>query len=356
MGRAGEIIDQFVRAFQSPAWWDYSRCSVDGEQLALGVVRTVAGRLAGVAPVRTCRHPLSFRWSGRELGTTCVRGLTVLGNQPILPDGEAVFVQLIDSLYAAFPECDCISMSGMVARGHCWQLLADSHVLRQHVTVRLSRGTQGHHLVGVPASFDKYLAKFNSKSRYNLRRQLTQLQQKGCGHLELVRVDLAEHVDSYVDRAAAISARSWQGQVLGAVNDKPEEDRRRLALLAKHGVLRCYLLQCGDIDVAFVRGYQYRDLYYYSWCGFDQDFAEYSPGTVLLYLILEDLCNYHSPKELSFLWGDASYKERFGTHRLDDGTALLVRRNARLSNRVRFGLHTLWQASARVAARLAHKK
>ena len=61
---------------------------------------------------------------------------------------------------------------------------------------------------------------------------------------------------------------------------------------------------------------------------------EYSPGKVLLYLLIEDLCNHRPPKCLTFFEGGAPYKDVFGTGVLEDASVLLVHGKGRLAARL----------------------
>ena len=45
----------------------------------------------------------------------------------------------------------------------------------------------------------------------------------------------------------------------------------------------------------FVNGYQYRGFYHYADVAYNERFAKHSPGTVLLYLLIQDLFAHHPP-------------------------------------------------------------
>jgi CelD/BcsL family acetyltransferase involved in cellulose biosynthesis len=110
----------------------------------------------------------------------------------------------------------------------------------------------------------------------------------------------------------------------------------------------------GDIPCAFVVGYQYAGVYHYAELGFDEAFAEYSPGTVLLYLLLEALHQRQRPELLNFGVGDASYKLRFGNVERFDASCLLLKSS--VANRLLTEPHRAFNHAVRVAKRLIGRR
>jgi CelD/BcsL family acetyltransferase involved in cellulose biosynthesis len=72
-------------------------------------------------------------------------------------------------------------------------------------------------------------------------------------------------------------------------------------------------------------GYQYQGVFHYAELGYDPALAPASPGTVLLFLLIQDLCAFDRPMVLNFGMGDAEYKRRFGNRHQTDDTLLLVK-------------------------------
>ncbi len=342
--------DNLNALFQSPLWWNSLPEAAAGERRKLGVVRSAGGALVGVIPVRTGTYPLSFSAWGTSLGTWNLRAVRVMGCQPFLPDDEGLHLNVMQRLFTEFPECDCVLMEAAESRSFASQFVSRSTALRRLATPYVRQGMTPHYVIEIPATFELYLQKFKSKVRYNLRRQVRRLQEQGAGRLDLIRVETPADVDGFLAEAAMVEAQSWQFQELGATLGASDEYRQRLTRLAEQSALRCYLLRVGGEPSAMVIGYQYAGTYYYSWCGFAQSLAEFSPGTVLLYRIIEDLCSHDRPRRLTFLWGDAGYKRLFATDCLEDTTAVIVSRRARLSARTALALH---EAGRRLAARFS---
>jgi len=338
---------------QSPAMWDYALRALDHRQrCALAVVHHVDGSLAGVVPVRTSRYTLRYRLGTRTLWNTQFRVVQILGSQPLLRDEERLYVALVRDLFLAFPHCDAIEMQSVLMGSYCGRIIRDSRDLRQSAMVFLPEETTDLHLISLPGSFEAYLAKFKSKTRYNLRREVRRLRERGMGRLDLVRVEREADVKAFLEVAGRLSRISWQYRASGwAIDDTPVE-RLRFSQLANAGVLRSYFLRCGGEVCAYVRGFQYNDIFYYSKIGFDERFADFSPGTVLLYLLIEDLFRHRPPRLVNLYSGSSAYKELFATEHLPETAALLVRRD--LANYLRTASYAAFRFSVRAVKRLLH--
>ena len=59
--------------------------------------------------------------------------------------------------------------------------------------------------------------------------------------------------------------------------------------MARRGWLRCYILYCKDVPVAFMVGYHYEDCFFYIDVGYDPQWAQYSVGSVLHLEVMDDL-------------------------------------------------------------------
>ena len=135
-----------------------------------------------------------------------------------------------------------------------------------------------------------------------------------------------------------------------------EAARSRLADLAARGLLRSYLLRCGDDYCAYVLGYQSCGVFHYADIAFDERFASFSPGAVLLYLLIANLIEHRPPTastrcpEVNFGIGDSGYKEQFGNWHSRESSVLLLRRTA--ANRLRVAAHRFLKTLGRRAKSL----
>src|SRR5207237_3609270 len=63
--------------------------------------------------------------------------------------------------------------------------------------------------------------------------------------------------------------------------------------------------------------------------GYDPAYADFAPGTVLHFRVLEDLIARNTPAMADFGFGDNVYKQVFGNHHTLSGPVLLSRRSWR---------------------------
>jgi CelD/BcsL family acetyltransferase involved in cellulose biosynthesis len=107
--------------------------------------------------------------------------------------------------------------------------------------------------------------------------------------------------------------------------------------VARRGLLRSYVLYGANAPCALVLGYQFGDVFHYAEIAYDQTFGRFSPGTALLYLLIEDLTGHRSPRLVNFGIGDAGYKREFSNIHAEDASVLLLPKNA--ANAVRRRCH-----------------
>jgi hypothetical protein len=106
-----------------------------------------------------------------------------------------------------------------------------------------------------------------------------------------------------------IAQKTYQ-RGLGAGFVYDDENLHRMSLSANRGWLRAYLLYINKRPCAFWAGTLYEDVFYLDFTGYDPQFRQYEPGTVLLVRMIEDLCQ-HGIRKVDFGYGEAFYKQRF---------------------------------------------
>ncbi len=82
---------------------------------------------------------------------------------------------------------------------------------------------------------------------------------------------------------------------------------------ARDGRLRIYVLYAGSEPVAFEVGCVYGKVYFAEQAGFDPRWRFCSPGTILQLKIFEQLTAVESVEIYDYGFGDAPYKQRFGS-------------------------------------------
>ena len=130
-----------------------------------------------------------------------------------------------------------------------------------------------------------------------------------------------------------------------------EEDwEKKLVDLAERGVLRAYILYCGEDLGAFGLGYADHGVFHFRATGYDQSLAALSPGTVLMYLVVGNLLDAGGVRRLCFCYGDAPYKRLFSNLHLETARIVLIRRTRK--NDLFYYAHKGFWAAARRAKEL----
>ncbi|MEX2188682.1 MAG: GNAT family N-acetyltransferase [Pirellulales bacterium] len=280
----------------------------DSEPLVV-VVRN-NGVIKAIAPFIRCSGTVPLRLSLIKLGEISLPRLRVVGEDfSIASDVDAsdvyrrVFEELPRATSVAVVEaqefaidgrfCKCVDADGL--RGTKWKRspTADAQLC---------------HTIRFPPSFNEYVGALKSRDRTNLRRRHKKLAAFFDGDLKLVRISATEQIDSFLLALDHICAETWQSQVYGRRTRSTERERRFFATLVELGWLRSYLLFGKEQPLAFQVGIQYPGRYDFLETGYDARWSHLGPGTVLEYLVLEDLLSSDRPDVGDFGFGDAEYK------------------------------------------------
>lgn len=339
--------------YASPSWVAHLNTTRDSPTRVWSV-RGESGRLVGVVPILIGTYVLQFAVKNSVLVRKRLRTVHILGSVPILPQSRHAFHCVVDRILEECPQCSSLYADALPTDTYLWRLLQDSVYPPLNLYVHIVDGPRPWHLLQLDESFEAYLKSMSAKARANIRRTSRQLSKAADGNVNLRRVTTIDDVPEFLEGAVKVSRRSWQHKVLGERVRADESGRRSLEDLASRGVLRCYLLECRGAPCAFVIGYQYCGVYQYAEIGFDEDFAEYSPGTVLLFHIIEDLHEHNPPTTFNFGVGDSTYKRRFGNCRRSDVSCLIMRKNA--VNWFLASSHSLFTRSIKVAKKLVGRR
>lgn len=341
--------------YSSPTWCEHLRHVEPADELLVAVVRGAKERLIGACPLRVQRFPLAFDVWSRILVKTTLRAVVVPEGAPELPREPDLYRRFFEGVFRAVPHCDCVYMPAVPTDSHAWELLRGEGGQSREYFAYLPYGVRPWYRLELEGGFEHYLRELGGhKSRYKLRRHVRDLKEHGGGSLNCVRVTTEEQVPHFLRAAAAVSARSWQSRVLGPRVVENDQQAGALKDLARLGVLRSYLLEAGGQPFAFVIGRQFKGVFHYAEIGFDESQAALSPGTVLLYLLIEDLFKHDSPTVLNFGIGDAAYKRRFGNRQTQDAAVILFRRTLR--NHVRRAAHAGFSTAVEWAKKVLRRK
>jgi len=328
--------------YQSPNWFDHLSFINSDKKLSAEVYKDDSDQILGIVPILIGQYWLRFDISAQALWKTPLNTAYILGSQPLVPHHENIYDMLFASIWEDFPDCDCVYIDSLPTDSFLWNYLKKVGTERKNYLLYIPDGVRPYHSLLLPPTFDEYLSNFKRKKRYNLERQVKMLRDYGDGKLDMIRVDSEDRIQDFLEGAVSISQNSWQQTRIGTRIDNSPQRHAKLADLAERGLLRSYLLICGEKPCAFILGYQFRDVYHYVEIAYDQSFTKFSPGTVLLYLLIEDLIRHNAPQKVNFGVGHASYKQEFGNIHNEDASVLLLRKT--IANRIRMISHSSFRS------------
>ncbi|HEU5399946.1 MAG TPA: GNAT family N-acetyltransferase [Terriglobales bacterium] len=186
--------------------------------------------------------------------------------------------------------------------------------------VRYVSFTEMRYLVDLRGSLSDYLAQFSAKRRKNLLRTVKKLTEFSGGRLECREFHSPEKMLEFQRIAVEISQKTYK-QKIGWAFQSSASFGQELAADAAAGAVRGYVLYSDGVSAAYAFCRVQDPVIYYTHIGYDPRFSEYSPGTVLLFMLIERLFGEHRYMYLDFLGGAYwQYKQVFSTVHLPSAT------------------------------------
>ncbi|HXE12234.1 MAG TPA: GNAT family N-acetyltransferase [Bryobacteraceae bacterium] len=160
----------------------------------------------------------------------------------------------------------------------------------------------------VPACF----ARPSAKSRRELARKLRKFEE-ACGDLPVVReYRLPGEMPAFHRLVREVSLKTTHGHLIRRFAGT-EKFQRDLIQMAEQRGVRGYILFHGERPVAFEYCRILGDVLTGEMCGYDPEFAKWSPGAVLLYALLRKASQEGEFRLFDFGPGYAPYKELIAT-------------------------------------------
>jgi len=176
--------------------------------------------------------------------------------------------------------------------------------------------------------FDAWLAGLSAKSRSTLRRKVRRLAERSGGTLDLRCFRAPGEMDEFHRLAREVSARTYQERLLDAGLPDGTAARDRLKMLAATDEVRGWILFVDGRPVAYLHAPAEGDVLIYAHLGYDADFADWSPGTVLQFEAMRELMDEGRFAWFDFTEGDGPHKRLFSTGSIDSVDLLLLRRTS----------------------------
>jgi CelD/BcsL family acetyltransferase involved in cellulose biosynthesis len=328
---------------RSPEWFEM----MTGGEAAAGVavvLRSESGAPRAIAPVLFREWPLSFSAGAMRLAQRQLATAKVCGGD-FVDDGllESDAASLLDALAAEHPELEGIWFDRVLSRERQSTL---AQAAKRRYFVHPIHGELPHYRLRMPATAEA-LRQLRSPESLKKMQGRERALARSAGTVQVVELlDLAEW-RPYQERMHELMNTTWQARLLGhgfcAELFQPVSDR---------GWLRAFLLLAGEHVVAVAICYQGMQTLVYEQIGYDQTLAKHSPGTLLLYHILER-AQAAGIEFVDFGEGEAEYKRQLSNMTLQVGSCLLVRKAVSL--RTLFLLNSGWRQAVGAAGAIARR-
>lgn len=209
-----------------------------------------------------------------------------------------------------------------------------------------------HYIAMEGNSFEDYLEGFSSKTRSTLRRKARKLA-KEAGDYTLTEHRTRAEVETFLDAALPLSAKTYQARLLDAGLPDSPENRQSMLEAAERGQMRCFLLWVGKGPIAYLSLPVIGKTLVYAHLGYDPEYARLSPGTVLQLLALEPLFAENAYAFFDFTEGEGAHKAMFGTDSVECSSFVLLRPT--IANRALLSARTSFDAVVEVARSVAQR-
>lgn len=204
--------------------------------------------------------------------------------------------------------------------------------------------------IELKGTFEDYLKRYSSKSRWTLRKKVHRFAQLSGGSIDWREFSSQWEIPEFHALARNVSERTYQARLLGAgIPDNPIFLQQLLTLAAQDS-FKGYVLFVSGKPVAYVSCPIVDGKLIYQYVGYDPEYAVWSPGIVLQYLILERLFAEQKYSLFDFTEGEGPHKEFFATQSISCADVYYFRKTLR--NAVLLTMHSAASALSVCAVEL----
>jgi hypothetical protein len=213
------------------------------------------------------------------------------------------------------------------------------------------------HYVNLQGSFQDYLNKFSGKSRSTLQRKVRKFSEFCGGEISWREYCRPDEIEEFYRLAREVSKKTYQERLLNLGLPDGDEFKQELLDMAERDSVRGYILFFGEKPIAYLFCPVRDGILFYRYLGYDPEFRNWSPGTVLQHLVLERLFAEGKFKMFDFTDGEGPHKEFFSTGSMRCADVYFLRPTLRnlLLLRLHSGLKTLSGTTVKTLDRLGVK-
>lgn len=182
-----------------------------------------------------------------------------------------------------------------------------------------------HYIAMEGQGFDDWWQGFSSKTRSTLSRKARRLADRFEGGFSVRSYRTADEVAEFTAIAGALSERTYQARLMQAGLPTGGADVAEAVVAAAADKVRAFLLYAGGRAIAYLYLPVERGVLVYAHLGYDPDFADLSPGTVLHVEAMRALYEEGGFRAFDFTEGDGAHKAQFGRASVPCVDVLLLR-------------------------------
>jgi CelD/BcsL family acetyltransferase involved in cellulose biosynthesis len=280
--------EPYLRPGWIRAWWQ--AFGKKGELLAYSI-RT-GGQLTAIAPV--VRYHSSVYSAANEHSP----GFDIVASDP------HAAMQLAYNLYTSRPAH--VSLIAVTEGNSVMRYVSAAARSAGHRVV--TRNYAHSPYLSVAGSFPDYEARLSRSLVTNLNRSFRRLARNGKTSVQLA--DGIDNLDTLLDESFAVEASGWKGAQGSAINSHSETRNfyRAIALwAAERNMLRLFMLRVSRKPIAMYFGLEHHGICYLLKGGYDESFARYSPGKLLMQRLIEH-CFATGVSRIEFLGNATPHK------------------------------------------------
>ncbi len=185
------------------------------------------------------------------------------------------------------------------------------------------------YFIDMTQPFSEYTGKFSSKTRSTINRKLKKFTEHSGGKLIWKSYKSVDEVREFHRLARSLSSKTYQEALLDAGLPESEEFLQEMISKASAGSVRAYLLFHAGRPVAYLYCPVEQGVLLYEYLGYDPEYREWSVGTILQWLALEDLFREGVFSYFDFTEGESEHKRLFSTNKIRCANVFFLRSTLR---------------------------
>jgi len=330
------------KIYQTPAYFEFLLSSPDTRQQATLLVVSDAdtSEIKGLIPLRRIEQSFNFKLNSSSCWSPRLQTVLLLGSIPLLPMAPGLIEAVFEAVLTLFPESDAISMTAL-PRESAFEKTVCSAALGSGYLMHVLDGWRHGHIIPLAESFDAYLSRYNSKKRFNLKRQVRLLREHSQDTLQLHRITTPEQVALYTGAWKQLAPPELADHLLPTL---------KLQSLASHGLLHGYVLMLSGAPCAVITATQTAGVLHVHNIIYSQNLARFSVGVCVLYLAVEDLIGQDCFKAIDLGYCNPVHSEQASNLVEVRGNWLVLRKSWR--NRVLCWAHDVYTEQVPVVKRM----